>query len=250
MDTSEEQVIAPEEEVEQPLEESTEVTEEVNEEVQDEEIVEEQPEESEPEPEEPKPSRRESLRIQQLISKMKQETPQQQSQVRPGIDYGQALDADPEVIAQLEQDRQGYGRASYDEGIKRAESIQFHTRLEIDAPRVMDKYPVLNPDSEQFNPAVADALNDMYLSSVGYNQQTDTVANPNVRYGEYIEGMMELSDAVASEKNTKTAKNIAKQAASTGLRPDGSRAKSLNLNKAPQDMTDEELSAYLKSAGL
>ncbi len=80
---------------------------------------------------------------------------------------------------------------------------------------------------------------------VGYDAETDTVKNPNIRYADYIEAQMELAEAIAGEKNQKTVQNIAKQAATTGLRPDGSKAKGLNLNQSPDQMTDEELAAAI-----
>ena len=191
--------------------------------------------EEQAEPEERKPSRRESLRIQQLVEKLKTKTQQEQPIKR--LDYQEALDADPEVIEQLDSDREAYGKAQYQQGARRAESVLFHTRLEIDAPKIESKYPVLDKTSEQFDPAVADAINNMYLSTVGYDAQTDTVVNTEIRYSDYVESIMELGNAIASEKTTKSVRNIAKQAASTGLRPDGSRAKALDLNKAPQTIS-------------
>lgn len=80
---------------------------------------------------------------------------------------------------------------------------------------------------------------------MGYDPETDTVKNPNIRYADYIEAQMELAEAIAGEKNQKTAQNIAKQAATTGLRPDGSKAKGMNLNQSPDQMTDEELAAAI-----
>jgi len=59
--------------------------------------------------------------------------------------------------------------------------------------------------------------------------------------------MMELADRTAATKTQKSAKNIAKQAAQTGLRPDGSKAKRLDLSKAPEQMSDEELDAFISS---
>ena len=239
-ETPEEQEGEPQEQEE--LEEEAEVTEDEEGE-EPEGKTEEEPTEERP------PSRRESLRIQQLISKMKQE-PAPAPTVRPTLDYNEALDADPEVIRQLEQDRQSYAQATYQELAEQQKAESFKLRLEVEAPKVEEKYPVLDQRSEQFNPAVADALNTMYLSSVGFDEQTGRVSNPNIRYTDYIDSVMELVDAVASEKTVKTAKNIAKQAASTGLRPDGSRAKRLNLNKEPHEMSNDELQAKLKSLGL
>ena len=54
---------------------------------------------------------------------------------------------------------------------------------------------------------------------------------------------MELADNMAGVKTQQATRNIAQQAAKTGLRPDGTSVKPLDLNKAPEDMTDEELRA-------
>ena len=237
-----------EEEVLEEVQETPEATEAPEEEpTQETDTEEEAPEEPEeqPESEERPPSRRESLRIQQLLQKMKESKQEPTPEVPNALDYGQALDADPEVIKKLEEDRAKYGQTVRDQTLQKLESIQFHNRLEIDAPRVESKYPALDKSSNDFNPAVADALNASYLSLVGYDPQTDTVRNPNIRYSDYIEAQMELAEAIAGEKTQKTAQNIAKQAATTGLRPDGSKAKGLNLNQAPEEMTDEELAAAI-----
>lgn len=256
MDTAEDQVIESEEQQleGQETEEVTEVTEETPEaEETAEDEVESEVEDEEPEEavEEPKMSRRaekriEQLKIKSLIANLKQTNPQGPT-IKPGLDYSEKLEAEPEVLQQFEQDRRDYGQQNYQAGLEQAKSIQFHTRLEIDAPKVETKYSVLNPqDKENFNPAAADAINEMYLSAVGYDKETGTVQNPNIRYSDYIEGIMELAGVVASDKTQKSVKNIAKQAAQTGLRPDGSQAKkSLNLNKAPEQMTDEELDAFI-----
>ena len=209
---------------------------------QEEEQEEEQQEEEEEETR--KPSRREQLRIAQVLEKLKQQ-PQRPETPKTGVDYRELIDADEEVYQQLDEKTRSYGQDLYTQGLKQAESIQFHTRLEIDAPKVEAKYPQLNKDSDEFNPAVAAAINNMYLSAVGYDPQTGHVQNSGVRYAEYIDSFMELVDATAGEKVQRTSKNIAKQAATTGLRPDGSSAKRLNLNQAPEAMSDEELDAII-----
>lgn len=198
-----------------------------------------------PEGQERQPSRRESLRIQQLLQKMKESKEDTAPKVPDALDYRQALDADPEVISKLEEDRTKFGQTIRDQTLEQVKSIQFHTRLEIDAPRVESKYPALDKSSNDFQPEIADALNTSYLSLVGYDPETDTVKNPNIRYADYIEAQMELAEAIAGQRTQKTAQNIAKQAATTGLRPDGSKAKGLNLNQSPDQMTDEELAAAI-----
>lgn len=195
------------------------------------------------------PTRRENLRIQQLVSKLRrQEDTSQQLTGSEELDYRKTLEAEDEVYKRLESDRQNYGESRYREGIKQAESIQFHTRLEIDAPKVHSKYPQFDPESSEFNPVAANAVNEWYLSQVGFNPSNNTVANSNIRYAEFVDSLMELADEMAGQKVATTQKNIAKQASSTGLRPDGSTAKRLNLNKAPESMTDEELEAVINSA--
>lgn len=215
-----------------------------------EEVAEEQ--KSEEEAPATQPSRRENLRIQQLLEKLqKQSQTPAEHKVPTGIDYGASLDADPEVIQQLESDRQQVANQSYSDGLEQAKSIQFHTRLEIDAPKVEGKYKQLNPeDKENFNPALANAVNTWYLQMAGYDQQSGKVANSDIRYAEFVEGIMELGKVIGTQESAKAVKNVAKQAATTGLRPDGSTAKRLDLNKAPGAMSDEELDAFLAKQGI
>jgi hypothetical protein len=192
------------------------------------------------------PSRRETLRIQNLLKKYG--PPPERPQTAPsqqGLNYQEALDADPEVIQRLEADRQATGQSQYNEGLKRAEYLNWNTTLKIDAPNVERKYPVLDPNSPEFHPAAADAINQWYLNMSGFDTETQTVNNPNIGYADFVEGFMELVQETAGQKNAQTVKNVAKQAASTGLRPDGSSAKRMDLTKDPSKMTMEELYASI-----
>lgn len=219
----------------------------------EEETPEEEPEddepEEEPEVEEEKPkSRRESLRIAKLVERGIQQRTQPTQNVP---DYSQMLEADPETLQQIQQKAQEYGQTQYNQGLEQAKSIQFTTRLEIDAPRIESKYKQLNPqDKENFDPVIADALNTHYLNLVGYDQNTGIVQNPNLRYADFVDAQYELAGALANEQVAKTSKNIAKQASATGIRPDGSKAKRLDLTKDPEMMSDDELSARIRQAGL
>ena len=85
---------------------------------------------------------------------------------------------------------------------------------------------------------------------VGLDANTGLVQNPNVRWKDFVESEFELADEIANTKVANSTRNIAQQAASTGLRPDGSQAKRLNLNKAPEQMSDEELDAIIAQGGL
>lgn len=199
------------------------------------------------EEEEKPPSRREQLRIQQLLKKYG--SPQDQQPSKPttpqGIDYEKALDADPEVIKQLQDDRQQVTNVAYNEGLNRAEFMQWEMGLKIDAPVVANKYPILDKSSPEFHPAIADAVNTFYLQMSQFDPQNKKVGNPGISYAEFVESYMELVEETATQKNVRTVKNVAKQAATTGLRPDGSQAKKLNLNQAPEKMSMEELYAAI-----
>lgn len=233
-----------EEVVETPSGQSPEVeTPEV--EIPEEEIPEaETPEVSEEETPEKPPSKRESLRIQKLIETIKTQTPAT-APTPAGLDYTKSLEADPEVIARLEADRRQVGNAQYEAGLQRANSIQFHTRLEIDAPKIEAKYPVLDQTSPAFDSTVANAINQWYLATAGWDARTNTASNASVRYSEFVEGIMELADVLAGEKTQIATKSLASQVARTGIRPSGTAAKGLNLNKDAVDMTEEELDARL-----
>lgn len=232
-----EPVIEPEEPI-VPTPDEVEPKEDEQEEDLEEEVIEEE--------EERPPSRREELRIQQLLAKMK-ETPAEKPKNPEALDYGEVLDADPELIKQLAADRDKATQGAFNQGIEQAKSIQFHTRLEIDAPRIEAKYPQLDKESENFHPVLANAVNTMFLSAVGYDAETDTVQNPNIRYAQYVESVFELANEIAGEKNQATVKNVTRQAAQTGIRPDGASTK-MNLNKDPSQMSDEELDAVIAQA--
>jgi len=199
-------------------------------------------------PEQPDLSRRAAKRLEKLegiIERIK--TPQQRPQPKThGIDYQNLIDAEPEVIDQLSKASQDYGQSQYEAGLQAANSVRFHTRLEIDAPRVESKYPQFDKNSSEFNPGVASAMNNWYLAMVGYDPQTDSVKNADVRYGDFVEGIMELAEAMAGVKTARTTENVARQAANAGLRPDGSSAKPLNWQgKDPSAMSEKELSAAI-----
>lgn len=256
----------PEETEEKETDESAEaeVSEEKEAEEQQPETQPEQPQEEEPEAKQPEeeqrpPSRREQLRIQQILAKREQAQEQQQPQQsrQDALNYQEALDADPETIKQLEADRQAQGQYQFNQGLEQAKTIQFHTRLELDAPKIESKYKFLDPrDKDNFDPVRAEALNNLYLDAVGYRPadpqsgRPESVQNPDIRYQDFVEAQMEFAEALMQEQKTRSTQNIAKQAANTGLRPDGSSAKRLNLNQPLETMTDEELEAYGNKFGL
>lgn len=244
--------IEPEEpEVQEPVE----TPEEPTEEVEPAEPEEEEPQEevANEEPEEKAPSRREQLRIQQLLAKYgdptertSQSAPLKQTQQ---LDYSQSLDADPEVIAQLEADRRAAAEAAYQQGRQEADKTlqtiqytQFYNNIRFDLP-------VVEKILSKLDPIDARAIDEEYLAITGADPNSGTVRNPNIGYADFVEARVEQAERLAKSMNAQSVKNIAKQAAATGLRPDGGSAKRLNLNKAPQDMTDEELYAAIGNVG-
>lgn len=250
----EEPAPSPEPAEEAPEKEETAVEEETQEEEAPEaETVEEQPEEGgaqeevkEEDPEEKPPSRREQLRIQKLLEKygdprqQASQTPLQQKQ-EDTLDYKSEFNIeDPEVLQQLENDRNRAQSSAYNEGLQRAQSIEWKTNMRLDLPLVAEKLQKMDPRDAQ-------ALDQEYLYVTGYDPTTDTVRNPNVGYAEFIEARVEQAQRLAKSMTADTAKNIAKQAATTGLRPDGSSAKRMNLNKPAHQMSDEELEAKINS---
>lgn len=205
----------------------------------------EEPEATQPEEEQRPPSRRETLRIQQILAKREAEAPQQPSRPtrQDALDYSKELDADPEVIQRLDEDRRAEGQAQYNLGLETAKAIEFRTNIKLDLPLVKDKM-------EKLDPRDAESIDKEYLLMVGFDPQTGFVQNPNIGYADFVEARLEQAERLAASMTAQTTKNIAKQAAQTGLRPDGSTASPLNLNKDPASMTNEELEAVIKKAGL
>lgn len=246
-----EQEVAETPDDEKPSEEKTEEKPEPEKQEETEEPQKEEPEAKQPEEEQKPPSRRETLRIQQILAKRKEaQKPQPQQPSQPTnqdlLNYSDALDADPEVIRQLEEDRQRASSVQYNLGLQQAEEFsraqnvasEFRTNIKLDYPLVKDKLDKLDPIDRE-------AIDVEYLQMTGYDTETGLVQNPNIGYAEYVEARIEQAERLASRLNARTVKNVAKQAAQTGLRPDGSSAKSLNLNKAPEEMTNEELQAMV-----
>lgn len=224
---------------------------------QEEEVVEpegvepEEPETTEPEAEPEKepeeeelPSLRENKRITSLLKKL-QEASQPTEPTKP--QERQIIGEGEYTVDELNKRAEDYGAARYREGLSQANALGFSTRLEIDVPRVSQKYPILDPNSDSFDPGVSAFINESYLRTVGYNPQTGAVQNNNIRYEEYTDAQMELVEALTAARNVDSAKNLAKQAAQTGVRPSGV-AKKPYQGDNPKDMTTEQLDAVINSA--
>lgn len=241
-------------------EESTgaeETTEETKEEVTEGEEAEESKEtkeettEEEPKPEEteeePAPSPRQNKAIERLTKKLA-ETSQQLKDVqsKPPQKQDQIIGEGDYDLDQINGLAQDFGQQRYNEGLAQANSLAFQTRLEIDAPRVAQKYEILDQNSDNFDPGRASFINELYLQTVGYDPTTGTVKNPNIRYEEFADGIMELVDTAASAKNADSSKNLAKQAAQTGVRPSGVAKKYSGDN--PAEMSDDQLDEVIAAS--
>ena len=223
----------------EPVEEDTEETEE------EEQSEEEAPEETKDEERKP-PSRRETLRIEQILKKRAEKpAPAPSRPIAEPIDYSESLDADEETVRTLRDDRDNYGRQQYEQGTtaseRRVVASEFRTNIRLDLPLVKDRLGKLDPEDVR-------AIDTEYLQFVGFDESDGFVQHADIGYADYVEARIEQAERLAKRMTAETTKNIAKQTASTGLRPDGSSAKRLNLNKNPQAMTDEELDAVIGQA--
>lgn len=216
----------------------------------------EEPRAEEPEAptEEEKPiSRREQLRVNDLLKKYG--PPKEKAPLTNAPDFRDKVQADEEVYKTLEETATNFGQEQYSQGLEQAKFYKWDTLLNVDDPQVRTKYPEFDPSNkEKFHSVLANAMYTKYLRAVGYDAGDpqrgipETVQNPNIRYLDYVEAEMEFADELAAQRVEKTTQNIAKQAAQTGLRPDGSSPTRLNLNKNAEDMTDEELNAVISQS--
>lgn len=209
-------------------------------------------EEEEPEEPEPAPSRREQLRVQDLLRKYGPPKPQAPSQTGP--DFRSHINADEEVYKELEDTTSQYIAQERQAVLKQAEYTSWRRFLQLDENQIRSKYDILDPSKpDAYHGTLEKALQQKYLRFVGFDAGdpekgvSPTVQNPDISYAEFVEAEMEFSDELASQKVFKTTQNIARQAATTGLRPDGSTPKRMDLTKAPEDMSDEELQAAIKA---
>lgn len=253
------------EEVPEPKPEETETPKETEEKPKDEEEKpkedeeEETPKPKEDEEEKPVVSHRQERRISQLIEKLKksgvetEEPAPKKTEKKPeGIKYDEELDADEETITRLNDDREKYAEQRYQEGLRQAEAMQvrqdafeFRSMLQTEEPRVLQKYPFMDKDSAEFDEENTAEMVAEYMDFVGFDEETKTAKRP-ISYFDYVDTRMEQAQRLAERMVRETHDNVVKQAANTGLRPSGSSpSKQLNLNKAPEDMTDEELDAAI-----
>lgn len=223
--STQEEMISNEEVQGETLEQEVNDTQDVQEEQEG--VVEQEEQETEEVEETPELSRRQQKAIDRVEAQAKElgltkildritqvkQAPQRQATPQ-GINYRDVMDAPDEVIQQLEQDRSNVVsqvESRVNDQIRRS---QFEMNLKLDLPLVQDKLSKLDPSASQ-------ALDRAYLQFVGYNPQTGVPAIDGVSYAEFIDAQLELANSIATNRVVNTQRNIAKQAAQTGVRPDG-----------------------------
>lgn len=131
---------------------------------------------------------------------------------------------------QLEEDRQAYGKEQLQQGMQQVqESLtpirheMWADRLEIDGERVKKDWPVMDEDSKEFDPDFTGEINQKFLNFIGYRQDEKTgrvtIERQNVRYSDFVRAERQNIERYASRLNENSTKNIVKQAANTGIRP-------------------------------
>lgn len=210
-----------------------------------------QPGEEQEEQEEAPPSRREQLRVQNLLKKYGPPNANRQAPSQSGPDFRTRVNADEDVYKDLEDTARQYGQEQYNAGQGQAEYTTWKRFLQMDENHLRDKYPELRPGDEKHHQVLENALQSKYLRFVGFDAGdpnkgiSPSVMYPDISYAEFVESEMEFSDELASLKVSTSTKNIASQAARGGLRPDGSSPKRMDLTKDPSQMTDDELNAAI-----
>lgn len=166
------------------------------------------------------------------------------------LDYKKTLDADENVYEQLENDRREASEQGYSRGLQQAQSLEWKTNLRMDLPLVKEKL-------DKLDPVDAEAIDKEYLFYSGFDPNTGTVRNPNISYAEFVEARVEQATRLAERLAVQSQRNIAQQAANTGVRPTGGTAnRGVNITSAEDiaKMTPEEWEkhrdAVLKQVGI
>lgn len=191
----------------------------------------------------------EELKLTKILDRIQQTKQPVQREERQPMDYREAIDAPDEVYNSLDQDRRSYGDQRYNDGLEKSKAIEFKMNIKLDLPLVKDKL-------DRLDPADATALDREYLQLVGFDPNTGYVQNSDIGYADFIDARIQQAERLAASMALKSQKNIAKQAAQTGIRPDGGAHKGLQIS-SPQDianMSSEDFeknkAAIYKAAGL
>lgn len=159
------------------------------------------------------------------------------------------MEYDPETLKLLEEDREKIRQDAYRRGAgERQAQIQerFMDRFEIDADRVIAKYPVMDEDNaEAFDPDLTASINQQFLALTGWDEKTGRFHNPVIRYKDFVDSQMALIERAAASRNADTAQNVAKQVSRTGVRPTGGSRKT-SVDLSPQGIAKMSVEEYEK----
>lgn len=169
------------------------------------------------------------------------------------LDYKQTIDADDEVVSQLTSDREQYGQDQRSQGqaeaMEQLRYVEWKNNVRFDLPIVKEKL-------DQLPPAVARAIDREYLLYSGADVENGKVSNPNISYADFVEAQIERAEAIASIRNQDSQKNIVKQAAQTGIRPNGATSRP-NKITSPEDIAgisqddwEKNRASYLQQMGI
>jgi hypothetical protein len=191
----------------------------------------------------------EELKLTKILDRIQGTKQPQRRDASDPLNYREAIDAPDEVYETLDNDRRSFGEQRYNEGLEAVRAMEFRTNIKLDLPIVQGKL-------DKLDPADAQAIDREYLMYTGYDPTTGYVKNPDIGYADFVEAQIERAERLASNMHLKSQQNIAKQAAQTGVRPDGGGRQGIKIESA-QDiakMSDKEFEknreAIYKAAGL
>lgn len=145
-------------------------------------------------------------------------------------------------IDDLQRDREQYGKSQYQQGLDGAQAVAQTTvwldSVDRDNDYVDRNYPMLDEDSNDYDPDTANQINNLYLQTVGYDGET--VRNP-IKYRDFVSAYMESAERIAEARNAETAQNIARQSGRTSVKTGG------NSRRASRDWSQPGAIASLSA---
>lgn len=199
---------------------------------------------------------REERRAQRLSQKLR-ESSNQNAQYRRELEsrrpqpQGPNYDDPNLTIDTLQRDREQYGQSQYQRG--RQETMQdvelrfFQENLDRDTEVLESKYEELNPGSDLYDQNLVDDINAAYKDAIGYNERTGTIINTGVRYKDYADRFMRIATRYADGRSADAARNVASQAARTGVRPNSPSRQSNIGELQPGDISKMSDKDYEKN---
>jgi hypothetical protein len=147
-------------------------------------------------------------------------------------------------VDQLANDRRQYGQQTFNEGVRQGQAFyeaeRFADRLDTDIERVLSKRDDIDDVTEKL-------LVESYLDKVGAREDQNgriIIGNPNLRFRDFAESKLKEIDDLVQVKLSQSTKNIASQAANTGVRPNGASQSSVS------NLSDNELIEKLRAADI